>query len=243
MRYTIVTPTICRPSLARLCTSLDRQSSRDWEHLVVVDLPREELSSEQREILGSIPQGANRPVFFCDRRHKNYGHTCRHQVWDHVRGEYILYVDDDDYFADDEALKTLDSVTEQWAVFLVLRHGKKFLNLPPGRNNTGTGMFLHRKEIGRWPDSNLYEADGIFVEELAQKYPFRLLDSRPLVALPMSSCGVSNIETRTGSLIASARRNWIYYRKNPHLKLLQWLAPRIRGLFSRVSTKPTFNGD
>ena len=100
MRYAIVTPTICRPSLLRLCESVDGQVQTDWEHLVIVDLPRQEMTQSQQGVLRSISSSANRSIFFCDKRHNNYGHTCRYQAWERVKGEYILYVDDDDYLAD-----------------------------------------------------------------------------------------------------------------------------------------------
>jgi Glycosyl transferase family 2 len=212
VRYTIITPTICRESLLRLCKSLDAQSYSGWEHLVVIDLPYSEMSRAQRRILRLMPQRSNRILFHCDRRHNNYGHTCRHQVWDHVQGNYILYLDDDDYFADNDVLDTLNSVTEPWAVFPILRHGKLFFHLPPGTANTGTGMFIHKKEIGRWPDKDDYEADGSFVEELRRQYPYQVVDSRPLVHQPASSCGVPNAETWLGHKLANLRLLWLTRR-------------------------------
>jgi glycosyltransferase involved in cell wall biosynthesis len=214
MRYALVTPTICRPSLVRLCESIDRQRQRDWEHLLVVDLPQEKKMTEsQRKILNSIPRRPNRSIFYCDRNHHNYGHTCRHQAWERVKAEYIFYIDDDDYLTDGAVLETLDSVTEAWAVFPVLRHGQEFFSLPPGNTSTGTGMFIHRKEIGRWPDSNAYDADGVFVDELVKNYSYQVVKSRPLVALPTSSCGVSDAETFSGRLRAKGARYWLYFWK------------------------------
>jgi len=113
-----------------------------------------------------------------------------------------LYVDDDDYLADADILRTLDAVTQEWAVFAMLRHGKKWLRLPPGTGKTSTGGFIHRKAIGRWPDLDLYEADGSFVEELARRHPYQVLDSRPLIVQPQSSCGVSNANTSLGRMQA-----------------------------------------
>lgn len=178
------------------------QTQSDWEHLVVIDTPRGNMARDQREIIMSIPSTANRSYSYCDKRHNNYGHTCRHQIWEHVKGDYILYIDDDDYLADADVLKSLDSVIEPWAVFPILKNGNTFLHLPPATGGTGTGMFIHRKEIGRWPNSDSYEADGLLVEELKQKYAYQVLDSRPLVIQPKSSCGVSNAETWLGHRLA-----------------------------------------
>ena len=212
MRYTIVTPTICRRSLLRLCGSIDSQTQSDWEHLVVIDIPRHNMGRDQREVLGSISSRDNRSYFYCDRKHNNYGHTCRHQVWERAKGDYILYVDDDDYLADKDVLRALDSVTKPWAVFPVLRYGEVFFNLPPGYGKTGTGMFIHKREIGRWPDSDSYETDGSFVEELRQRYDYQVVDSRPMVILPKSSCGISNAENWSGDKLAKLAIRWHHYR-------------------------------
>jgi len=64
MRYTIVTPTICRQSLLRLCESIDSQTQSDWEHLVVIDTPRDNMKRNQRQIIASIPSKENRWVFY-----------------------------------------------------------------------------------------------------------------------------------------------------------------------------------
>jgi glycosyltransferase involved in cell wall biosynthesis len=214
MRYTILTPTICRPSLLRLCESIDKQAQSNWEHLVVIDMPRRSMTKRQQKVVASIPPKANRLYLHCDRKHNNYGHTCRYQTWERAKGDYILYLDDDDYFADGDVLNTLDSVTEPWAVFPILRHGKAFFHLPPGIGRTGTGMFIHRKEIGRWPNLDAYEADGSFVEELTQRYPYQVLDSRPLVVQPTSSCGVSNAESWLGGKLAHLVSRWLRYRSS-----------------------------
>ncbi len=214
MRYTIVTPTICRQSLVRLCESIDSQTQVDWEHLVVVDMPRKNMTADKRKVIAAIQPQAKRSFSYCDKKHNNYGHTCRHQIWERAQGDYILYVDDDDYLADKDVLRTLDSVTEPWAVFPALRHGQTIFNLPPGYGGTGTGMFIHKREIGRWPDLDSYEADGEFVEELRRGHPYQVLDSRPLVVLPISSCGVPNAENWVGSKLAILRGRWIWHRRS-----------------------------
>ena len=216
MRYTIVTPTICRQSLSRLCASTDSQTQADWEHLIVIDMPQESLTKDHRRVIESIPSKPNRSYFYCDRNHNNYGHTCRHQIWEQAKGDYIVYVDDDDYFADKDALKALDAVSEPWAVFPVLRHGKLFFNIPPGSWKTGTGMFMHKREIGRWPDSDSYDADGSFVEELKQNHKYQVVDSGPIVVLPKSSFGIASAGSWFGDMLielVSLWRRFRYYAK------------------------------
>jgi hypothetical protein len=198
-----------------LCQSLDTQTERDWEHLVVVDAPAEVLTGEQRRTRDAITSHPNRSISYCDQRHKNYGHSCRHRLWEKATAEYILYVDDDDYFARPDALMELNRVSEPWAVFPILRHGEIFLQLPPGIGNTGTGMFMHRREIGRWPDSDSYQADGCFVEELRRKFPYHVLHCAPLVIQPRSSAGVSNVETWIGDKLARLASQWIRRRATP----------------------------
>lgn len=212
MRYTIVTPTICRPSLLRLCGSIDCQTQTDWEHLVVIDVPGDQMTKTQRDIIASLPLRKNRSYSYCDRRHNNYGHSCRHDVWERSKGDYIFYVDDDDYLADTDVLRELDSVNEPWAIFPVLRHRKLFFNLPPGYQKTGTGMFIHKREIGRWPDSDSYDADGSFVEELKRRFAYQVVTSRPLVIQPKSSAGISNAENWSGDKLAKLAICWLKFR-------------------------------
>lgn len=62
-------------------------------------------------------------------------------------------------------------------------------------------MFMHRKEIGRWPDSDLYEADGSFVEELKQRHKYQVVDSRSVVVQAKSSFEISNTESWFGEML------------------------------------------
>jgi len=192
MRYSIVTPTIIRPSLEKLCQTVDNQSDKDYEHILIVDMPFKEFvaDEERRNRLSSIPANLQRKFFYCDKRHMNYGHTCRHNIAPLLRGDYVLYVDDDDYLADNDVLRTLQAVTKDWAIFPIRRYGSLYFQNPPGLCKTGTGMFIHKRELGVWPDRNEYEADGHFVEELIKKAPYEVLNTRPLVIMEVSSRGV-----------------------------------------------------
>ena len=183
MRYSIITPTLGRESLRKTCASLESQTCTDWEHIVIVDSPG-----------AIVPSHPQRTVLRCDRRHYNYGNTCRHDAWTHAKGDYVYYLDDDNYLAHNYVLEALKAVTGDWAIFPILRFGSRFFNDPPRVNHTDTGNFLVRREIGQWlnrPDGSTDgTVDGQFAESLAAKYPYQSLGSlRPVLVMPESHGG------------------------------------------------------
>lgn len=188
MRYTIITPTILRPTLKRTCESIDKQSNGDWQHIVIVDLPPEDYI-QKLNMLEAL-DSERRQFIFCDRRHNDFGHTCRRNAFTMADGDYLLYLDDDDYLADDNVLEELEDVDAPWAVFAVLRHGENWFHLPPRTNHTGTGMFIVRRNIGLWPNKRDYAADGLFVDSLRMLWPYQVIDSRPLTVIPESLYGL-----------------------------------------------------
>src|ERR1700677_1888333 len=107
-RYTIIAPTILRRSWIRTCESVNKQTCTDWEHIVMVDCEGDipaEIVHPQRKIL------------YCKTNHNNYGNTCRWNACEHATGDYLYYLDDDNYFMDDNVLETLKIVTGDWAIF------------------------------------------------------------------------------------------------------------------------------
>ena len=182
MRYSIITPTLGRDSLRKTCASLEAQTCTDWEHIVIFDGP------------GEAPSHPQRTVLHCDHRHYNYGNTCRHDAWTRATGDYVYYLDDDNYLAHHGVLEALRAVTADWAIFPILRFGERFFNDPPRVNYTDTGNILVRREIGQWinrPDgSQDGTVDGQFAEALAAKYHYQSLGSlRPVLVMPESHGG------------------------------------------------------
>jgi glycosyltransferase involved in cell wall biosynthesis len=189
VRYTVITPTILRPTLALTCESIGRQTNGDWQHVVVVDLPASEYCHRLHELTSL--DDPRRVFAFCGERHNDFGNTCRRSAWELAQGEYVLYLDDDDHLADDGVFRELERVTYPWAVFPALRHGERFFNLPPGLNRTGTAMFIAKREICQFiKGKNEYAADGLLVERLAANFPYQALEqSRPLCVIPESHYG------------------------------------------------------
>jgi glycosyltransferase involved in cell wall biosynthesis len=212
MRYSIITPTLVRPTLKRLCDSIDAQTNGDWEHIIMVDVPLV-VNKEKRAIVESVSGDPRRQVFRCGKNHRDYGNTCRWNAWSQAQGDYILYLDDDDYYADDKVLETLDQVKAPWAIFPCQRCGEYWLQDPPGMLKTGSNMFMHRREIGRYPceahcdehkeiidhlkkihphDSmhdHLYAADGMLVEHLKKTHPYEVISGRPLTIYERANRG------------------------------------------------------
>lgn len=193
MRYSIITPSILRTSLIKLCESIDIQIEKDYEHLIAVDLPIniETIDTSKYNILKQIASNQQRKIYLCKEQHGNYGQICRYNLWEQVKGEYILYIDDDNYYVDESSLKSLNYITSEWAIFPILCNNKLYLPLPPELGKTDTCMFMHKKGVARWPiECNSYEADGFLVEELKIKYPnYQILDTKPIAVYTGQNLG------------------------------------------------------
>lgn len=178
MRYTIVTPTVLRESLVRCCASVNSQSSTDWEHIVMVDT---ELSTD---ILTRI-EHPQRRIIRCDRPHRNWGHTCRHNAASFSRGDYLYHLDDDNRLAHDDVLKEMECVTADWALFPIECHGERFFYDPPERLKVDTGSILLKRGAACWPDLPYYDTDGRFIEQLVKQLPYQAFpDLRPIMVMP-----------------------------------------------------------
>ncbi len=188
-RLSIITPTICRSSLERLCQSIDSQTDQDFEHIVMVDVPYESLSQAQAIELDKLRLHPKREIHICSESHKNCGNTCRHNACQFAKGDYIFYIDDDDYFADRDVFRTLRGVDKEWAIFPMMLNGQRFLSVPPQGCQISTGNFMHRRGFAEWPDIPNYESDWAIVSDMMQKAPYQFLNCRPLVIHPQHNRG------------------------------------------------------
>ncbi len=186
MKISIITPTLQRESLRRCCESIDRQSYADWEHVIVVD---GEVAHPWVKELNS----ADRTVVVPGAKFANFGNTPRFLAWQFTDGDFIMYLDDDNYLADENVLRdiaTAVSDVEYWAIFPILRHGRHFFYDPPGSCYVDTANMVIRREIGQWPNRDEYTLDGIFCDELKAKYPYVAFPHmRPIVVMETSGRG------------------------------------------------------
>jgi hypothetical protein len=188
MRYSIITPTLCRESLLRACESVDIQTDGDFEHLIAIDVPLL-IDKRARDVIARVKKDPRRKLIRCGKQHRNFGNSCRHNLQAQAQGDYLLYLDDDNFWADANVLKTLNEVTEQWAIFTMLRVGVERLDIPPGFGKTDAGQIIHRRGLTRWPDNNKYAADGEMIDDLISKAPYQVLHTRPLLIYEQRSQG------------------------------------------------------
>ena len=98
--FSIITPSLARETLVRTCHSIDTQQNADWQHIVMIDRPECMLSAAQKARLKEI-SSPRRQIHLCPQIHRDFGNTCRSNAWDLARGDYLLYLDDDDYYVND----------------------------------------------------------------------------------------------------------------------------------------------
>lgn len=186
MRYSIITPTLCRESLLRACESVDFQTNTDWEHIVMVDRYMD------NHVLSKIvhPQ---RFIHYCDRTHADSGNTCRRNAYAYAHGDYVYYLDDDNRLSHDGVLQQFDAVIQEWALFPILRFGERFLLLPPGVDRTDTANFIVKREFAQWPvvaPIDTYHADGVFARQLLQQFgEGQRLDIGPVLVMEAANKG------------------------------------------------------
>lgn len=177
--FTVITPTILRPTLLDTCRSVEEQNYTRWQHIVMIDIPALDLTAAQRELLAAI-EHPRRLTLNCELPHRNFGNTCRHDAFKHIHGDYLLYLDDDDVYSG-EIFRTLDAQIsdEVWGVFPVERLGSRFFNLPPRSCFTCSNQFFC-KPLHPWPDNDSYCADGELIDFLCERYPYLVVNSEPL---------------------------------------------------------------
>jgi glycosyltransferase involved in cell wall biosynthesis len=188
-KFSIVTPTIMRITADRTMASVDAQTSSDYEHIVVIDgAEPAELSAHAAERWAS----PRRKFIRCGARHNDCGATCRNIAAHQATGDYILYLDDDDYYVPD-AIETLvrlvgDRGPEAMGVFPITMGGVRWLVLPPGECRTATCQIYHRRlingEVVAMPvNQRRYSEDSAWAGYLAKKHGYRVLDCHELAVV------------------------------------------------------------
>lgn len=172
----VVTPTI--PSrhellLNRCIPSVQAQTYRNTEHVIVSDCPDPELA----EKLGGLYQGEtfDHPVSYAHMSGPHPGHRyggeARRKGIEIAKGDLIAYIDDDDALRPEHVAKLaavlLDDPSLLWAFGVMASHSNSGLYThigdyagAPVQCQIGTPMIMHRREIlqyGTWGDPSSVE--------------------------------------------------------------------------------------
>lgn len=178
-KFSIITPTILRSTAHRTMASVDAQPFQDYEHLVVVD-------GEVGPVPAEWMRNPRRTVIRCSERHNDCGATCRNHAVHQARGEFVLYIDDDDYYVPDALSDLARKAKMHLGVFPILNGGVLWLRIPPGRDKTATCQIWHRRTIDGHvvampAGQKNYSDDSAWIGELARRYSYQVVnDKRPL---------------------------------------------------------------
>jgi glycosyltransferase involved in cell wall biosynthesis len=192
-RFSVITPTLMRDSLAKCCESVDRQTlTRGWEHIVIVDLPMDEIDQYQIAEL-THPR---RRFLYCGKRHRDGGNSCRHEAWKHARGTMAYFLDDDNFIASDDSLERIWRKLEtnnfpSVAFFPINRLGGRFFpDGAPRDCHVDTANLVVKREFGQWPATDAYGSDWVMIESLIAKHPYAMFpDEAPIAVVPVINGG------------------------------------------------------
>lgn len=177
----IITPTICRQSLIKTCESVTNQLYQNYRHTVIIDgaglvLPKH------------IPVD-NKRTFLCEKTHMGCdGHMVRRKFLSSgeiKEDEYLIYLDDDNYFYRTDALLDLANLLEKKhfdiVIFPQYREIRPVQRLCSSenifypiikKNYIDIGNIIHKSFINGkrvlYTNNNQYNADGDFCEEICK---------------------------------------------------------------------------
>ncbi|MDE2105682.1 MAG: glycosyltransferase family 2 protein [Patescibacteria group bacterium] len=192
MKISIITPSLCRPSLRDCCHSVDIQLGAEWQHIVCFDLPESEIDSD---LMFSLAHPC-RTFLSTGQRYGHYGNHARWLAWEKATGAYCCFLDDDNTLARPDALADISACLVRdhfpdFAIFPIHRHGSVFFHVPPRMCFTDSANLCVKTKIGRWPDIEMREADGYFADQLTSSYAYSAFpDVEPVIRMERSSNGV-----------------------------------------------------
>lgn len=188
---TIITPTLLRETLIQACHSVDTQVYERWQHLVMVDCAPNAIDLR---LLTSLAHPQR--FFILHNMSGPSGYPAsklRHRAWELARGEYLLYLDDDDYYLDELALSRIkDGMSQQkdrlWGMFPIRRLGKRFYHPNAiAMYQVCGGQIVHRRtwqdQPVRWPAFNHTMDDWTMISRLKAIEPPVMIDGPAMVAV------------------------------------------------------------
>ncbi len=176
MKFSVITPWLPpRPLITRAMDCINYQTHDDWQHIIMVDDPEVDFYAEYPQYRDS-----NRIVVNCPEWHNTFGNKCRHDAWDLVTGDIILYLDDDDILYPN-CMETIqrwleENPTYDWGYFPILKGGGIFFHSPPAGGLITGGQVFHKKTTSdgvdvRWTEQAEYCGDWEFISRCLVHLP------------------------------------------------------------------------
>lgn len=191
-KITIITPTWNRPLdvIERCIISVKYQTYQNYEHLICSD-------GFEQNVKDLIQQKKDSKLSYLnlDKHYKDYANTVRQHCLMKAKGDYILFLDDDNLIFPhflEKMLNALENTKNNVAFSLC-----KIIHLGPLPNHLGTPpkilsgvpvkvqnvdtlQLLIKKEallkIGGWNKTQGYLADGYTYQKLAENYEYVVVD-------------------------------------------------------------------
>lgn len=184
MKFSIITASIQRESLVKCCESVDRQTFADWEHLIWVDKEVDWISAQELN---------GKRFYFSDGRHGDYGNTPRNRAWLRATGDWVIVLDDDNFFLRPDALSIIARTLNKSVgvnIYPILRFGHEFSGVPPKVCHVDSANAVFRRDVGPWPIGPEYTMDGIFIERVANEHGWSSHSTAPLISVPVQGKGL-----------------------------------------------------
>ncbi|RQV98937.1 glycosyltransferase family 2 protein [bacterium] len=189
------------PVLKRLMAQFAAQTNRDFEHIIVYDGPPPE---EIKEYFRGIESGAMRFIWLAQKDGR-YGSEPRNHGIGLSRGDWIVFADDDDYYAPSylEAFRELNLEEGELGVVRMNNYGtvvpRHDMHEFPRLAHVGTpcclfaGKILRENEELRWTYDNNYDHDYQFVKRYVERVKPRVrLNPRVVVKAGNASLFAKN---------------------------------------------------
>ena len=172
--FTIITPTISRPTLAQALRSVARQCGPYDEHIVIGDGPQPEAQAMALEY--------RHTRYIQTPKTGGFGAVQRDAGIAQATGDYLIFLDDDDVLVDGALSLAREIVAETpGALFLFRCRFYGYGAIPDGSvlwkdneirdGNVGTGMIVcpNRRNLPRWAAHGVlrYNADFTFIRDVA----------------------------------------------------------------------------
>jgi len=135
MKYSIITPTYKRPELLKRCVdSLFLQEHNDWEMIIVNDSPDFDYDNIEKYLSGLSEQ---RIRYFKNTENMGVNFSRNYALKNiSVRSDYIIFLDDDDFFFNDSLVNIENILKENKYDWLVTNRAFENRRLVKIRNDT-----------------------------------------------------------------------------------------------------------